>query len=96
MTLREMIELIKQHHPHLGDQEIRKLINRASDDFCAKTDIVKTQFTLENGGTTASQRYYKLPNAIIKINEVYMNGVRIPRLVGKPIIDDTAIEETTE
>ena len=36
MKLLEMIELVQQHHPHMGEQEIRLLLNRASDDFCAK------------------------------------------------------------
>ena len=99
MTLREMTELIKQHHPHMREQEIRMLINRASDDFCAKTEMVKTQFTIIGGNATttiANQRYYKLPDAVIKILGVFMNDVRIPRMIGKPIIDDTTSEETIE
>ena len=106
MTLREMIELIHQHHPHLGEQEIRKLLNRASDDFCAKTEMVKTRFLLKHAdsdsatgtsdGTIANQRFYKIPSGILKIQEVFMNDVRIPRLIGKHIIDDTTLEETTD
>lgn len=98
MTLREMTELVRQHHPHMREQEIRMLINRASDDFCSKTEMVKTQFTLDNtdSGTIANQRYYKLPDDIIKILAVFMNGVRIPRMIGKPIVDDTTLEETID
>ena len=33
MTLKEMIELVQQHHPHMGETEIVKLLNRAKDDF---------------------------------------------------------------
>ena len=45
MTLNEMIELVRQHHPHMQDNEIRLLLNRASDDFCAKTEIIKDSFS---------------------------------------------------
>jgi hypothetical protein len=97
MTLNEMIELVRQHHPHMQDNEIRLLLNRASDDFCAKTEIIKDSFSL--GGdvnpddTTANKRYYTLPSNILTIREVWLNNVRIPRLIGKPIIDDTTTEE---
>lgn len=36
MTLNEMLELVKQHHPNMGDTEIKLLLNRASDDFALK------------------------------------------------------------
>ena len=97
MTLREMIDLVQQHHPHMGEQEIRLLLNRASDDFCAKTEIIKDSFSLgsdvDPDSTTANKRYYTLPDEVLKIREVYLNNVRIPRLIGKPIIDDTTTEE---
>ena len=97
MTLNEIIELVKQHHPHMGDTEIRLLGNRASDDFCARTEILKDSFTLGNdisGDYTATdKRYYTLPSEVLTIREVYLNAVKIPRLIGKPIIDDTTSEE---
>ena len=43
--------------------------------------------------TTANKRYYSLPSNILTIREVYLNNVRIPRLIGKPIIDDTTTTE---
>ena len=97
MTLNEIIELVKQHHPHMADTEIRLLANRASDDFCAKTEILKDSFSLGDDAnpdsTTADKRYYTLPGEILTIREVYLNDVRIPRITGKPIIDDTTTEE---
>ena len=97
MTLNEMIELVRQHHPHMQDNEIRLLLNRASDDFCAKTEIIKDSFSLgadvDPDDTTANKRYYTLPSNILTIREVYLNNVSIPRLRGKPIIDDTTTEE---
>ena len=97
MTLMEMIELVKQHHPQMGEMEIRKLLNRASDDFCARTEILKDSFALGTDispdSTTAHKRYYTLPEEILRIREVYLNNVRIPRMIGKPIIDDVTTEE---
>ena len=89
MTTKEMIELVQQHHPHLGEVEIIKLLNRAKDDFCAKTEIVKDTYT---STTVANQRYYTLDDKIIKINSVWLNDVKIPMLIGKPIIDDDTSE----
>ena len=97
MTLNEMIELVRQHHPNMADNEIRLLLNRASDDFCAKTELIKHSFSLASAvdpdNTTANKRYYNLPSEILTIREVYLNNVRIPRITGKPIIDDTTTEE---
>jgi hypothetical protein len=97
MTLREMIDLVQQHHPHMRDNELRLLFNRASDDFCARTEILKDSTSLGTDvnadDTTANKRYYTLPDDVLKIREVYLDNVRIPRLLGKPIIDDATTEE---
>ena len=97
MTLIEMIDLVRQHHPHMGEAEIRLLLNRASDDFCSKTEMIKHSFSLgadvDPDDTTANKRYYRLPDEVLTIREVYLNDVRIPRMIGKPIIDDTTTEE---
>ena len=97
MKLLELIELVQQHHPNMGETEIRLLANRASDDFCAKTELLKNSFSLGSDvnpdDTTANKRYYTLPDEILTIREVYLNNVRIPRIIGKPIIDDTTTEE---
>ena len=31
MTTKEMLELVKQHHPHLGEKEALSLLNRAKE-----------------------------------------------------------------
>jgi hypothetical protein len=89
MTTKEMIELVQQHHPHMGETEIINNLNRAKDDFCQETEIVKDTYT---SSTVASQRYYTLDSNIIKIKSVWLNDVRIPMLTGKPIIDDDISE----
>lgn len=80
-----MIELVQQHHPHMGQTEIVKLLDRAKNDFCARTEIVKDSYT---GTTVANQRYYDIDARIIKIKDIYLNDVLIPRMLEKPSIDD--------
>ena len=86
MTAKEMIEILQKQHPHMGETEIVKLLNRAKNDFCAKTEILKTTKTIS---TVANQRYYNLDKTILKIKDVWLDSVKIPRLIDKPIIDDT-------
>jgi hypothetical protein len=88
-TTEKMIEAIKVHHPHLGETEIVEKLNRAKDDFCAKTELIKDSYT---SSTVANQRYYTIDTKIIKILNVWLNDVLIPRLVGKPSIDDDTSE----
>ena len=89
MTTKEMIELVQQHHAHMGEVEVIKLINRAKNDFCARTEIVKDTFTAE---TDANKRYYNLDKRILRIQSVWLNDVLISRMIGKPIIDDDTTE----
>ena len=89
MTAKEMIELVQLHHPHMKEVEIVKLLNRAKDDFCSQTEIVKDSYT---SVTVASQRYYTIDSNILKILSVWLNDVQIPMLIGKPIIDDDTSE----
>ena len=85
MKIVEMIELVQQHHPHMGQTEIVKLLDRAKNHFCARTEIVKDSYT---GTTVANQRYYDIDARIIKIKDIYLNDVLIPRMLEKPSIDD--------
>jgi|TARA_R100001082_G_scaffold110830_1_gene91955 hypothetical protein len=90
MTGKEMVELVQQHHPELGPQEIIKMLNRASDDYTARTRLLDsaTKFT-----TVVDQRYYGLDDSILEIRAVdYTNDdgdlEAIPRLIGRPTIRD--------
>jgi hypothetical protein len=85
MTQKQLIELIQQHHATMGETEIRLALNRAQDDYCAKTELIKETYTQNS---VAGQRYYTLDAQIIKITSVQVNDVTIPRLIGKPTIDD--------
>ena len=99
----EFIELVQQHHSHMGETEILKLVNRALDDFTAETEILRRYVDI--GDTVAGQRYYPSytvdaalnTNAIngnsdiIKIFNVWLDDVLIPRLTTKNaamLIDD--------
>lgn len=86
MTLKEMIERVQQHHPHMGEVEIVKLLNRAKDEFCEETEIYKK--TDSSITTIADTRWYTVPSGLFKIEEVYFDDVKIPRLQGNPIIND--------
>lgn len=85
MTQQHMIELIQQHHPNMGETEIRLALNRAQDDYSAKTELIKKTSTLTSA---AGQRYYAIASDILKIMSIQFNHVEIPRLIGNPIIDD--------
>ena len=84
-----MIELVQQHHPHMGEVEIINHLNRAKDAFCEETELIKDSYT---SSTVINQRYYTLDDKIIKIKSIWLNDVEIPMLIGKPIIDDDTSE----
>ena len=64
MTQTQIIEIVKMHHPEMGDTEIRIYLNKALDEFCEHTRILQGQQTFT---TTASTRYYKLDDLDLKI-----------------------------
>ena len=92
MTQLELIELIQQHHPAMGHTEITSAINRAQDDYCAKTELLKTSYVQNS---TAGKRYYELHADILKVTKVQINDVEIPRLLKMPIIDDDEWDDET-
>ena len=86
MTLQEIIELVQQHHPDMGHNEIVLEANRALNDFSSQTRIVKGTFTFN---TVIDQRFYDLDDNILEIEEVAYDsstssGKTIPRLIYKP------------
>ena len=87
MTQKELIEVIQQHHPEANETMIRKALNRAQDDFAAKTKmlIVASDNT---DVTVANQRYYDLPPEVLEVKRVELNEVEIKRLVNRPLKGD--------
>ena len=85
MTFKDMLETIQMHHPNTLENEIRVLLNRAQDDFAAKTDILESSYTQ---AAVAEQRLYTLNPQILTIKSVEVDNVTIPRLQGHPGITD--------
>lgn len=79
-----MIEIIQQHHPEMGEVQIRLYLNQALDTFCRKTEILQTQSTLTS---VANTRYYdidSLGKKFIKIDRVEFDKTEISQLSGRP------------
>jgi len=86
MTQKQLIELVKQHHPELGETQIRLYLNRALDEFCRKTRILNQLYTFP---TVADQRYYNLDDDILEVTRVDYDNYEIPRLAVPPEKIDT-------
>lgn len=88
---KKLIEFVQQHHPHMGETEIRELLNTAQREIVEATEILKSWFTTT---TVADQRFYTLDAEVLKIKRVELtdadgNYYQIPRLLGKPELGDT-------
>ena len=88
MKFLEMSELVRQHHEHMGQTEIRKLLNRAINDFCVKTKIVETSFVFTINNTNVADRWIWLDEDIIDIDRIEVDDYIIPRLIGIPLKRD--------
>jgi hypothetical protein len=76
-----MIEMVHQHHPEIGETQIREWMNQAITEFCRKTRCIKSVHTLTS---SADQRYYLIPSNILEVTGVAYGGYAIPKLVGRP------------
>tara|TARA_X000001382_G_scaffold110981_1_gene87725 strand:- start:80 stop:358 length:279 start_codon:yes stop_codon:yes gene_type:complete len=90
MKLKEIVELVQQHHPNIGAQEIVKMVNRAQDEYCSRTRLLEdaVQFPL-----VQDQRGYSLSVAnntdqIMEIKAVDLDGKKIKRFIGRPFKRD--------
>jgi hypothetical protein len=82
MKFLEMSELVKQHHPHMGQTEVRKILNRAIDDFSLRTGVVETSWSfLTDDG---EDRWISLDDNILTIERVEIDNQVIPRLLVLP------------
>ena len=48
MTQKQLIETVQQHHPNLGETQIRIFLNKALDEFCRKTRILLQQLLIKD------------------------------------------------
>ena len=84
MTQAQLIEIVQQHHPEMGETQIRLYLNQALDQFCRKTEVLKSQ--CETTSVT-NQRYYdidSLGRKFIRIDRVEFDGNEIAQLSGRP------------
>lgn len=93
MKIRQVLELVQQHHPDVGEVELLKYINQAMDTFAEETKIVEESFTTT---TEANKRYYDIDQelpGILEIDRVTLTdadgrGFQIPRLLEIPEEED--------
>ncbi len=92
-----MVEIIKMHHPKASGRQFELYIELAADKLAEETNIYKRSLILNS---IAGQRWYGFSHQIMEIDSVYFNDVKIPKLVGDPIIDDdefgTNAEDTAD
>ena len=81
MTQQEMIEMVQQHHPEIGETQIRIWLNQAQKEFCRKTKIFTSVYKFT---TVADKRWYGIDSNIFEINSVDYDGYSISRLIGRP------------
>ncbi len=97
MTQKQMIELVQQHHPDMGQTEARIHLNHALRDFCAKSRILKKTYRLTvaaNSTTGDAKTYYPFTDLadladtsitdgerILEIERVDYDGYEIPRII---------------
>ena len=88
----QMIEMVKKHHPELSNVEIRMYLDKALDEFCEQTRILKGNSTFT---TTADTRYYSLTDfdsdgdntdqhEFIDVDRVDFDSYQIPKLQDAP------------
>jgi hypothetical protein len=88
MTKLQIKELLKQHHPHLSSKLSDMYLELSADKIAQETDIITKTLLISS---VAGQRWYDLDASITEIDKVYFNDVKIPKLIGDPIIDDDEI-----
>ena len=89
----QITELIKMHHPDVSGRQYEMYIEMAADRIAEKTGSIKKTFLINS---IAGQRWYGLDASIIKIDKVEFNDVRIPKLIGQPIIQDDEISNPSD
>tara|TARA_R100000808_G_scaffold14629_1_gene34415 strand:- start:25786 stop:26118 length:333 start_codon:yes stop_codon:yes gene_type:complete len=103
MTVKQLMEYVQQHHPHMGEKEIINRVNRFLTSVSKAYDIMDFSWDLD---ITSGKRIYDLNDSTLvgdtdgdggastaaiphiqDIKEVYIDRVKIPR-IEKPVIED--------
>ena len=85
MTQKELMEMVQQHHPSAGETLIRKALNRAQDDFGAKTKIIRA---IAEDSLATDKRWYDLDPGMLDIKRIEIDNISIKRLLFPPIEGD--------
>tara|TARA_Y100001963_G_C6793507_1_gene457085 strand:+ start:1610 stop:1873 length:264 start_codon:yes stop_codon:yes gene_type:complete len=85
MTQKELIEMVQMHHPTQGETIIRSELNKAQDDFTAKTQILDA---VGEDTIVADKRYYDLDPDMLEIKRVEVNNISIKRIITPPVEGD--------
>ena len=81
MKLLELVETIQQHHPEAGETAIIKALNRAQDDYSAKTEIIEA---IAEDVLVKDKRWYDLDPGMLSIKRVEIDNISIKRLIYPP------------
>lgn len=88
MNKQQITELLRTHHKDASNRQLEMYIEQSANRIAERTGGIKKTFI---GSSTAGTRWYSLDASIIKINKIEFNDVRIPKLIGEPIIEDDEI-----
>ena len=80
-----MIEVVQQHHPEMNETMVMKAINRAQDDFTAKTEIINA---IATDTIVKDKRLYTLDPSMLQLKRVEVDTVEIMRLLNLPLEGD--------
>jgi len=87
MTQQQLIEEIQELFPNVGETRIRHLLNRALEDFCMETEILRSSATITG---VADVRYYNLSDFsgisdgedVLEIDKVEIDNKEIAHFIG--------------
>lgn len=85
MTLREYIDLFRQHYPEASITEIKNLVNQGAREFLDEARLYESSWNIS---TVVGQRWYALPDTIIAVKRVDFDGTEIPRSIFTPDTQD--------
>lgn len=85
MTIQQLIELIQQHAPDLGEVQAALLLEQAEQDFVEQTKLLTDTVAFT---TAAHTRNYALPDTILEITRVDVNNQPVTKLANDPFHAD--------
>tara|TARA_Y100001963_G_C6706952_1_gene412355 strand:- start:138 stop:899 length:762 start_codon:yes stop_codon:yes gene_type:complete len=93
MNKQQLTELLRLHHRDVSNRQLEMYIEQSANRIAERTGAIKKTFLISS---VAGARWYDLDGSIIKINKVYFNDVKIPRLIDDPIIEDEEISNPND